>query len=104
MAAKQVVLPIKGMTCASCVAHVEHGLQATPGVQQATVNLATERATVSFDPARATLPDMVLNVRDTGYDVLTDTIELPLAEVPDPAALQAAFEATTGVLGATISP
>ncbi|MGE5139128.1 MAG: heavy metal translocating P-type ATPase [Rudaea sp.] len=104
MAAKQVVLPIRGMTCASCVAHVEHGLQGTPGVQNATVNLATERATVSFDPTRTTLPDMVLNVRDTGYDVLTDTVELPLADVPDPMALQSALEKTTGVLGATISP
>ena len=55
----EIVLPIKGMRCASCVAHVEHGLQATPGVTSAVVNLATERASVTFDAQKATIPDMV---------------------------------------------
>lgn len=63
-------LPIGGMTCASCVAHVESGLNAVPGVVQATVNLATEKAVVTFVPGVATLPDFKKAVADTGYQVL----------------------------------
>ena len=42
-------LQIDGMTCASCVSRVEKSLRAVPGVQQASVNLATEQATVQAD-------------------------------------------------------
>jgi copper chaperone CopZ len=43
-------LDIEGMTCASCVARVERALLKTPGVKAASVNLATERATVELTP------------------------------------------------------
>ncbi|MCB0079083.1 MAG: heavy-metal-associated domain-containing protein, partial [Anaerolineales bacterium] len=43
---KQVTIPVQGMTCASCVRTVERNLQKVPGVAQAEVNLATERATI----------------------------------------------------------
>ena len=60
-------LAIEGMTCASCVGRVERALKAVPGVQQANVNLATERATVqgdaSMDPAA-----LVAAVTKAGYD------------------------------------
>ncbi len=101
---KQIVLPIEGMTCASCVAHVESGLKETPGVEKASVNLATERATVQFDPGRATIPDLVLHVRDTGYNVLTDKLELPLLGVQEPARLEAALKKVGGVLDAMVNP
>lgn len=103
MATEKVVLPIKGMTCASCVAHVEHGLQETNGVTNAVVNLATERATVQYDPTQATLPDMVWHVKDAGYDVLTDHVELPLREVTDAAQVEMALKATGGVLDAQVN-
>jgi Cu+-exporting ATPase len=102
MSAKQIVLPIQGMTCASCVAHVEGGLKDTPGVEQASVNLATERATVKFDPQRASIPDMVWHVRDVGYDVLTDKLELPVRGVQDSARLEAALKNVAGVLNASV--
>ena len=44
-------IPVRGMTCASCVRRVEQAIQAVEGVGSASVNLATERARVSFDPA-----------------------------------------------------
>jgi len=103
MATQQIVLPIKGMTCASCVAHVEHGLQDTQGVSKAVVNLATERATVQYDPATATVPDMVWHVQDAGYDVITDKLELPLRGVADAAKLTAALAETPGVLKAVVT-
>ncbi len=83
--------------------HVEHGLKETQGVERATVNLATERATVQFDPARASVGDLVFNVRDTGYDVLTDTVELPLHGVQDAARIEAALKGVTGVLSASLN-
>ena len=48
-----VDLQVEGMTCASCVARVERVLKAVPGVSQASVNLATERATVAMEPTVA---------------------------------------------------
>ncbi len=103
MAAKQITLPIQGMTCASCVAHVERGLKETPGVENANVNLASERASVRYDPAQATIPDMVWHVRDVGYDVLTDKLELPLHNVTDRAQLLAALQNVPGVLNVTLN-
>ena len=65
----RIELPIVGMTCASCVARVEKGLARVPGVESATVNLATERATVFVDPAVAGRDDLVRAVVETGYEV-----------------------------------
>lgn len=78
MGTKQVSLPIEGMTCASCVAHVEGGLIQVDGVEEASVNLANERATVKYDPEKANVDGMVAAVRDVGYDVVVDKITLPI--------------------------
>jgi Au+-exporting ATPase len=61
-------LPIEGMTCASCVGRVERALKAVPGVADAVVNLATEKAAITASPTvdRATL---VKAVENTGYSV-----------------------------------
>ena len=58
---------VDGMTCASCVGRVERALQGLTGVEAATVNLATEQATVRFDTARVGLPAIVAAVQETGY-------------------------------------
>jgi Cu+-exporting ATPase len=75
---KQATLPIRGMTCASCSAHVEEALKEIEGVSEANVNLATERARVSFNPERTRVGEMVTAVRDAGYDVGTDKDILPI--------------------------
>ena len=49
-ATAEVTLPIGGMTCAACVGRVERALKRTPGVAEAAVNLATERASVRYAP------------------------------------------------------
>ena len=51
-------LNIGGMTCATCVGHVEKALRKVPGVSQANVNLVVERATVEFVPGMAQLSDL----------------------------------------------
>ena len=63
-------LAITGMTCASCVTNVESALRGVEGVKSADVNLATERATVQVDPARADLPALVRAVERAGYGAL----------------------------------
>ncbi|MFN7147258.1 MAG: heavy-metal-associated domain-containing protein, partial [Myxococcota bacterium] len=62
-------LGILGMTCAACVRRVEKALGRVPGVLAATVNLATNRATVTIDPAVTTGGKLVAAVREAGYDV-----------------------------------
>src|SRR4026207_1168108 len=52
MEVKIITLPITGMTCANCVATVERNLKKLDGVRAASVNLATERAAVEYDPGR----------------------------------------------------
>jgi len=75
---RQIELPITGMTCASCVRNVERALTKTDGVETATVNLATERASIRFDPQAVALPQLIERVRNAGYGVATTSIELPI--------------------------
>ena len=60
-------LDIEGMTCASCVAHVEKGIKKLDGIDMAAVNLATEKATVSFDPKKTSIDDILKSVVTSGY-------------------------------------
>jgi P-type Cu+ transporter len=62
-------LGITGMTCASCAAHVTHALRSVPGVKEAAVNLATERAAIAHDPGISS-EVFVEAVRRAGYDAV----------------------------------
>ena len=63
----QVSLRISGMTCAACVSHVEHALTDVEGVESASVNLATERASVEYAPGLTGIADLRHAVEDAGY-------------------------------------
>src|SRR5438093_8866226 len=76
--ASEVLLPIGGMTCASCVRRVERALSKVEGVQSASVNLATERATVKYDPRLATPAHLRAAVESAGYTVPTEEAILPI--------------------------
>jgi len=65
-----ITIPIKGMTCASCVKRVQDALASVNGVFSASVNLATEKATVEYSPAQAGVRDFRKAVRDAGYDIV----------------------------------
>jgi Cu+-exporting ATPase len=58
------------MTCAGCVAAVERAISATPGVESAVVNLATEKATIILDPGVSTLEQLAESVHRAGYELI----------------------------------
>jgi len=67
---KTEVAPVRGMHCAACVGRVERALTGLPGVERATVNLATEQATVSFDPERTSFDALQAAVAAAGYELV----------------------------------
>jgi Cu+-exporting ATPase len=78
MATKQVSLPVTGMTCANCSLTIERNLKRMEGVEGATVNLATEKASVIYDPSVVKEGQFLALIRDIGYDVPTARAELPI--------------------------
>jgi Cu+-exporting ATPase len=68
VATRKSIFPVGGMTCASCVARVEEALSSVPGVISASVNLASEKATVEYLEGTAAA-DMRRAVKDAGYEL-----------------------------------
>ncbi|NUN69729.1 MAG: copper-translocating P-type ATPase [Bacteroidetes bacterium] len=79
-----ITVPVKGMTCASCVARVEKVLKGMEGVDKATVNLATEKATVRFDAAVASPLAMAQAVEKAGYTLIVPETGQTAAAGEDP--------------------
>jgi len=71
-AEKKAELKIAGMVCAMCSSAIEKSLESLDGVAQARVNLATETATVEYDPSQVTLADLEKAVKDAGYEVVDE--------------------------------
>ncbi|HEY4039785.1 MAG TPA: copper ion binding protein [Burkholderiaceae bacterium] len=71
-----LMLPVRGMSCASCVAHVERALAGVPGVAQVAVNLATESASVRSDAGALALAPLIEAVEQAGYHVPTRVLQL----------------------------
>jgi Cu+-exporting ATPase len=83
---RELDLPIEGMTCASCVNRIERFLNRTPGVEVATVNLATETATIRYQPGVADRDALVRAVEASGYDVRATPQVEPAGPAPSLAA------------------
>jgi Cu+-exporting ATPase len=64
-----VTLPIGGMSCASCAARIEKGLRNLSGIKEANVNLATEKAVVTYDPQVLNEEGLIRTIEDLGYKV-----------------------------------
>ena len=75
---QRVILPITGMSCASCAVNIEKGLSQVEGVVDANVNFATEKATVTFDPEQVALGDLTKTVKDLGYEARVERITVPI--------------------------
>lgn len=63
-------VPIGGMTCSACAAAVERAVGKVPGVSSASVNFATEKLSVDWDPSATRLSEIKLAVKDAGYEAL----------------------------------
>jgi len=67
---RDAIIKIGGMTCASCVRTIETALRELPGMLDVKVNLATEKATVSYDPALVNMDDIQKTIEEFGYRFL----------------------------------
>ena len=76
--AERIDIPILGMTCASCASTIQSGLAGLPGVDKASVNFATSKATVLYHPEKVNVKDLAKTVKQSGYAVGTVSVELPI--------------------------
>ena len=99
-------IPVGGMTCASCVGRVERAIRAVEGVDSASVNLATERAHVSFRPSAANALKMAEAIRDVGYEPAEETIDLKISGMTCASCVgrvERALKAVPGVIEASVN-
>ena len=88
---------LEGMTCASCAMRIEKGLKKVPGVLDASVNLATEQASVTYDPIRTGIEQMVQKVETVGYKAI------PQAPAPQKTVQEREESAVAGATAAPLS-
>ncbi|HEY8382872.1 MAG TPA: heavy metal translocating P-type ATPase [Microvirga sp.] len=99
-------IPVGGMTCASCVGRVERAIKAVDGVITASVNLATERAQVSFPRGATDAFKLAEAIRDTGYEPAEETVELTISGMTCASCVgrvERALAAVPGVLAASVN-
>lgn len=97
--------PVEGMSCASCVRRVEKAIAAIPGVEKASVNLATERADVRL-AAPATAQAVIAAIQAAGYAVTSETVDLTVAEMTCASCVrrvERAISSVPGVISASVN-
>jgi P-type Cu+ transporter len=103
---KGTAIRIKGMHCATCADAVRDSLMALDGVHEAQVNLATERASVEYDPKRVSMKSIESAVRSAGYDVAKDELTISIGGMHCATcalAVQDAVRAVPGVVDAKVN-
>ncbi|MBI3244000.1 MAG: copper-translocating P-type ATPase [Chloroflexi bacterium] len=106
MPTKQLTLPVTGMTCANCAATIERNLKKLPTAANVNVNLASERATLEFDPAQLTQDQVIARIEKAGYGVAVAEAVLPikrLSDDNDARRLEKTLSRLDGVLSAKVS-
>jgi P-type Cu+ transporter len=101
--AAELSLPVLGMTCASCVNRIERYLNRADGVADANVNLATERATVRFDPTLIDRTGIVSAIEAAGYEVGRDATAEDAGQAGDADEAERAHERRDLLTGALVS-
>ncbi|OLZ09026.1 heavy metal translocating P-type ATPase [Sulfobacillus thermosulfidooxidans] len=96
--AQSINLDIGGMTCATCVNSIEKALHQLDGVD-VHVNLALERANITFDPSLVTMPRLVETITELGYSVRKDHVSWILAGMDEEPLRKRAIEAAESVTG-----
>src|SRR5881296_57015 len=103
MSKARIVLPIEGMSCASCAATVQEALGSASGVVAATVNYATGKAAVDYDDAQTHVAELIKTVRAAGYDCGRASVTFGVEQLhyaPSVAPLEEALGRVPGVIRA----
>ena len=69
---KKIELTVHGMTCAACSKAVERVTKKLDGVKESSVNIATEKATISYDPSKVRLSQITKAIEKAGYEPITE--------------------------------
>ncbi|MER3481676.1 MAG: copper-translocating P-type ATPase [Meiothermus sp.] len=103
---QELQIGVQGMTCAACVSRVERGLKGVEGVEAAHVNLATERASVAYDPEKATPQALVEKIKEVGYTPVVAQAEFGVTGMTCAACVsrvERALKKVPGVLEASVN-
>ncbi|HEV8263622.1 MAG TPA: heavy metal translocating P-type ATPase [Gemmatimonadales bacterium] len=103
MSKARILLPIEGMSCASCAMTVQEALVGTPGVTSAAVNFATARAAVEYDDAQTNVGQLIRTVREAGYNCGKASVTFGVTDLhyaPSVAPLERALASVPGVIRA----
>lgn len=76
---QQSTLQIAGMTCAACANRIEKGLKKLEGVEEANVNFALEKASVTYDKSKVNLPAIEQKIHDLGYSTVKESADFDIA-------------------------
>jgi cation transport ATPase len=102
----QVDLPIVNLDCATCVVTIERTLNELDGVKKASVNFATGKSHIVYDPARVALPDIERAIKKVGYNVGGAKTQIGIRDLrcaPYVTFIEDTLKATPGVLKATVN-
>ncbi|HXE82398.1 MAG TPA: heavy metal translocating P-type ATPase [Gemmatimonadales bacterium] len=103
MSKARIVLPIEGMTCASCAATVQEALAGSTGVSSAGVNFATNKAAVDYDDAQTNVAALIKTVREAGYNCGKASVTFGITDLhyaPSVAPLEQSLGRVNGVIRA----
>jgi Cu+-exporting ATPase len=101
-----VNIKIAGMSCAACAARIEKGLTRLAGVNNAAVNFAAEKASVTYDAKQVSLQEIATKVEELGYEVITDKAELKISGMSCAACaarIEKGLKGLPGVYNATVN-
>src|SRR6185503_19799411 len=103
MSKARIVLPIEGMSCASCAATVQEALGTSPGVASAAVNYATAKAAVDYDDGQTNVGQLIKVVREAGYNCGKATVAFTVTDLhyaPSVSPLERTLAGVKGVIRA----
>lgn len=103
---KDITLSITGMTCAACARRIEKGLSKLDGVEQATVNLALEKAIIQYHPDATNPQYFIQKIKDLGYDVITEKLEFDISGMTCAACatrIEKSLKKLNGVINANVN-
>jgi Cu+-exporting ATPase len=106
MTEKTLSLPVVGMTCANCARNIERSVRKLDGVEEASVNFASERVTLTYDGSLLGMGDIVERIRKAGYDVPQQTLDLAITGmdcVNCASNVERALKKVDGVLDVTVN-